>query len=81
MKKNPFAGLPEKMNEPSLEFFSNREVTVEGSRGVLSYSEEQIRVNTEGMTMCFFGRDLNLKCISPSALVISGFIVKLEFEF
>ncbi|MBQ6152853.1 MAG: YabP/YqfC family sporulation protein [Ruminococcus sp.] len=81
MKKNPFADLPSLMREPSLEFLSNREVTVEGSRGVLSYSEDQIRVNTEGMTLCFFGRNLNLKCISPSALVISGFIMKLEFEF
>ena len=80
MKKNPFADLPVSLNEPSLEFLSNKEVTVEGSRGVLSYSEEQIRVNTEGMTLCFFGRNLNLKCISPSALVISGFILKLEFE-
>ena len=80
MKKNLFADLPVSLNEPSLEFLSNKEVTVEGSRGVLSYSEEQIRVNTEGMTLCFFGRNLNLKCISPSALVISGFILKLEFE-
>lgn len=81
MKKNPFADIPALIHEPSLEFMSNREVTVEGSRGVLSYSEEQIRVNTEGMILCFFGRNLNLKCISPSALVISGFIEKLEFDF
>lgn len=80
MKNNPFAGLPPAVNDFSIEFLSNREVTVEGSRGVLSYSEEMIRVNADRMTLCFSGRNLNLKCISPSALVISGYITKLEFE-
>lgn len=79
-KKSSFADLPLAISEPSLEFLSNREVTVEGSRGVLSYSEEEIKVNTEGMTVSFFGRGLNLKCISPIALSVSGFITRVEFD-
>ncbi len=64
---------------PHLEFSGNREVVVEGAKGVLMYSEEAIRVNTSLGLLCFEGRGLNLRCISPSELIVDGFITKLEF--
>ena len=66
-------------NLPQLEFLGNREVVVEGAKGVLLYSEEAIRVNTSIGLLCFEGRGLNLKCISSSELIIDGFITKVEF--
>ena len=80
MKNNLFAEIPVSVNEPTLEFLSNREASVEGSRGVLSYSEELIRINLEKMTLSFHGRNLNLKSISASALIISGFIMQVNFD-
>lgn len=71
--ENLFADLPE------LNFRGNREVVIEGSRGVLHYSEEAIRINTSLGLVCFEGRKLNLKCISSSELIINGFITKVEF--
>ena len=65
---------------PHFEISSNREVIIEGSRGVLEYSTEIIRVNTNGMVVCFKGRNLNVKCISPQALIINGFINAIEFS-
>ncbi|MBQ8859813.1 MAG: YabP/YqfC family sporulation protein [Ruminococcus sp.] len=70
---NLFADLPE------LSFRGNREVVIEGSKGVLHYSEELVRINTSMGLLCFFGRNLNLKCISPTELIINGFILKVEF--
>lgn len=64
---------------PQLEFNGNKEVIIEGSRGVLEYSEELIRINTTHGLICFSGRSLNLKCISSSELIINGFISKVEF--
>lgn len=70
---NLFSELPE------FSFRGNREVVIEGSRGVLNYSEEIIRLNTSTGLVSFEGRNLNLKCISSSELIINGFITKVEF--
>lgn len=68
-----FAQLPE------MSLIGNEEVVIEGSKGVVEYSEETIRINTNLGLVCFFGRGLNLKCISQTQLIINGFITKLEF--
>ena len=71
--KTLFAQLPELMLR------GNEEVVVEGSKGVVEYGEETIRINTSMGLICFYGRGLNLKCISETQLIINGFITKLEF--
>lgn len=68
------------LNEPCIELSGNREILIEGSRGVLEYTDEAVRVNTDPMVLTVAGRGLNLKCISDSALIISGFITSLRFE-
>ena len=65
---------------PTLEFTGNREVIIEGSRGVLGYSDTEIRVNTASMTVCVLGRELDLRCISDSALIAEGTITSVEFH-
>ena len=64
---------------PVLEFSGNRQVTIEGSTGVLQYESEVIKINTKIMVIAFFGRNLNLKSISPMTVIIEGFITKTEF--
>lgn len=71
--RNLFADLP------GLSFLFNREVVIEGSKGVLQYSETVIRINTAQGLVCFEGRGLNLRCISETELIIDGFITKVEF--
>lgn len=64
---------------PILEFSGNRQVTIEGSTGVLQYESEVIKINTKIMIIAFYGRNLNLKSISPMTVIIEGFITKTEF--
>ena len=71
--------LPPSIGAPCIELSGNREVLIEGSRGVLEYTPETVRVNTVGMMITVSGRELNLRCISASALIIDGFITGLEF--
>lgn len=68
------------LNEPCIEFSGNREILIEGSKGVLEYTDEAVRVNTASMMLTVSGRGLNLRCISDSALIIDGFITSLRFE-
>lgn len=77
-KKSRRSDLPI-ANLPCIELSGNREMLIEGSRGVLEYSPACIRVNTAGMILSAEGRELNLRCISESALIIDGFITSLTF--
>ena len=67
------------VNEPCIEVSGNREILIEGSKGVLEYTDESVRVNTDSMMLTVCGRGLNLRCISDSALIIDGFITSLSF--
>lgn len=77
-KRRP-AAIPPAITAPCVELSGNREALIEGSRGVLEYTPETVRVNTVGMMITVSGRELNLRCISASALIIDGFITGLEF--
>ena len=78
-KKKRYSDLPVSVGSSCIELSGNREVLIEGSKGVLEYSPETIRVNTADMILSVFGRGLDLRCISESALIIDGFVTRLEF--
>ena len=42
---------------PRMEFCGNREVTIDGSKGVLEYDENLIRINMGKMVACFFRQE------------------------
>ncbi len=64
---------------PLLEMTGNRQLTVEGSTGILLYENEQIKLSTGRMILSVNGRGLRLRCISGSCVEISGFISNIEF--
>lgn len=66
-------------NLPIIEFTGNRKAVVEGSTGVLHYGDETIRINTRKFIIAFEGRGLSIKCISPTCVIVEGFIVNVEF--
>ena len=79
-KKQKPAALPVFNDKFCIELSGNREAVLEGSKGVLEYSSERIRVNTSDMIIVFTGRELDLRCISDSALIIDGFITDIGFS-
>ncbi len=64
---------------PYLEFISNREVTLDGCKGILEYRQDAIRINTSKMVVSFKGRGLNIKCLTTTSVIISGYITSVEF--
>lgn len=64
---------------PVAEITGNREITIEGSTGVLKYESDNIKVNTKIMVLSVSGRNLKLKYLSSSSLIIEGTILSLEF--
>lgn len=66
--------------KPNIEITDNTQAIVEGCRGVVEYSSSVIRVNLGDYTVAFVGRGMNLKCISPTSLVVEGFFLNIEFS-
>lgn len=64
---------------PILEMYGNREINIEGVKGVLEYDVTIIRINTGHMIISFYGRGLAISCLTSSSLTIKGFINKIEF--
>ena len=62
-----------------IELNSNREAVIEGCTGVLSYSDEAIRLTVSGMVLKFTGRNLSIGGMDRSSAVVSGYITALEF--
>ncbi len=67
------------MNMSRLEFNGNREVIVDGCKGILEYDENIIKINTGKMITKFSGRHLDIKCLTPDSLIIHGVIISIEF--
>lgn len=63
----------------NIEICDNTRAIIEGCKGVVEYSDTVIRVNFGTYTVAFVGRGLNLKCLSPTSLIIEGFFLNVEF--
>lgn len=64
---------------PIIEMIGNRQITLEGSTGILLYESENIKINTPKMIVSFCGRGLTVRCISSSCVEIEGFVTAVEF--
>ena len=62
-----------------MEISSNREVTLEGNKGVLEYNESSIKLLAGQYVVAFYGRGLHIICISETDVVIRGFITSIEY--
>lgn len=66
-------------NGPMMEVCSNREITVDGCRGIVEYSEYVMKINTCDGIIAVNGKNLNIKYLSVSSVVVEGFITSIEF--
>ena len=64
---------------PNLELTGNREMTVEGCKGVLEYDEDMVKLNLGKMILQVRGRDLNIIGLTDDAAVLEGYFLSIEF--
>lgn len=57
----------------------NREVILEGNKGVVEYGDTSIKINTGKYIIGFTGRGLHIKCMTDCDVVIHGFITSIEY--
>lgn len=84
VKNRKGAGLkipvPESLSpEPHIEILSNREIMVDGCKGVAEYSENLIKLNTGELLISFIGTDMVMKSFDCDIAVITGKIAEITF--
>ncbi len=77
MKKTPVSNM---FNSVYLEMKGNREAVIEGCKSIEEYDENMIKIKVKKMSLIFFGRNLEIKCMNHDSLVIEGFITSVEFS-
>ena len=65
---------------PKVELTGDREVRMENHRGILAYGEEEIRISGGSYTVRVTGQSLQLRTMSPLALLITGRICAVSLE-
>ena len=63
-----------------LEVLDDGQAVLEGCKGVLSYSEEFIRLSCGRRIVSFIGTGLELRCLSSSTAVVTGTILEIRYE-
>ena len=66
-------------NFPAIQIRGNREITIDGCTGLLSYEEENILLETKYCRINIIGRTLTLSNLTKNILAIRGFIKNVEF--
>lgn len=62
-----------------MEISGNREVILEGNRGILEYTDRSIKINAGKCVVAFSGRGLHIQCMNECDVVIKGFITCIEY--
>ena len=71
---NALAGVPR------VELVGDGELRMENHRGILAYGEEEIRISGGSYTVRVTGQSLQLRTMSPLALLITGRICAVSLE-
>ncbi|MBP0979077.1 MAG: hypothetical protein J6C55_00295 [Oscillospiraceae bacterium] len=63
-----------------IDFLSNQEVLIQDSKGILEYNDQNIKINIGNNIIANFkGRNLKIKSLSQKNLIITGFIISMNF--
>ena len=63
----------------NIEIKGNREAIIEGCKSITEYDENMVKINMHKMAISFFGRNMEIKCLTSDSLVVRGFITSIEF--
>ena len=66
-------------NLPLITIVGNEEINIENYKGVIEYSPEKIRINTECGVLKINGEKLSFKQITAENIIVTGVIQKLEY--
>lgn len=66
-------------NTPTIQLIGDKELTLDGCRGIVEYTDYSIKIKASCGVISVFGQRLNIKYLSVNSVVIEGRISSLEF--
>ncbi len=64
---------------PHIIFNSCSEVLIEGSKGILEYNTDSVRINGGRFVLKFVGEDLSIRALNYDEIIINGTVAAFEF--
>lgn len=65
--------------DAQIELSGNKEAIIEGCQGILEYDENLVKLSLGKLAIKFTGRNLTIRSMTQSSVVVEGFIVNIEF--
>lgn len=69
------------MDLPKISVIGNIQLIISNHKGIIEYSNETIRINTNTGVVKILGSDMYLKTILTEEIIIAGTIEKIEFLY
>ena len=63
-----------------MEVEGNRRVVLAGCKGILTYTEECVRMRIGGGAVAIYGQRLEMGCMTAEGAVVTGLVQRIEFE-
>ncbi len=67
------------LNEAKIEMLSNREIIVDGCKGVVEYGENLIKLNIGELTLSLAGDEMLIESFDSGVAVIRGKFAEISF--
>lgn len=78
--KNEYANTISMSNfTPTISLSSNKEALIEGSKGIVKYSDTEIDINCKKFILRFIGFDLSIKALNAESISVNGKITQINF--
>ena len=65
---------------PTIQARGNREICIEGCKGILEYAEGRIKLDCGSLVVSLVGDSIEITAFSDIQTVITGDILSIEFE-
>lgn len=67
------------LNEAKIEMIGNREIIVDGCKGVIEYGENLIKLNIGELVLCLVGDNMIIESFDSGVAVIRGKFAEISF--
>ncbi len=67
------------LNEAKIEMIGNREIIVDGCKGVIEYGENLIKLNIGELVLCLVGDNMIIESFDGGVAVIRGKFAEISF--
>lgn len=79
-KKERKLQLPDVLiNEAKIEMLSNREIIVDGCKGVIEYGENLIKLNIGELVLCLAGDNMIIESFDSGVAIVRGKFAEISF--